>query len=108
MIVFLAEASTPFLHLSWALHKMNYSSSVYFLICAATLLLLFFVFRVLLSAGMLFHLTVHRAEWGSGLVNQSIFAVNYVVVALFALLNYYWFYKLLVMAIGRRKKKADE
>jgi hypothetical protein len=45
MLVYLAEASTPLLHLGWMMHTADMSGSVLFLLLTGSLLLVFFLCR---------------------------------------------------------------
>lgn len=99
MIIFMAEASTPFLNLSWLLQKQSMTKTTIFKLCAMVLILTFFVFRVILSPYMLWHMISFQTSWGAN--NNQLFWFNFIVVALFGLLNYYWFYKLISLAMKK-------
>jgi hypothetical protein len=105
MIVFLAEASTPFLNLSWLLQKLGYESSTMFKLVAFILIVTFFVFRVLLSPYAVYHMIANPEVWGNQLI---MYYFNVQVVAFFALINFFWFYKLVALALGSSKKKKAE
>jgi hypothetical protein len=105
MMVFIAEGSTPALNLSWLLHQLNMKDTLLFKACAGVLLLSFFVFRVLMSPCMFWHLTVYRDHWGV-YNNTMMYWGNWFIVGSFMLLNFFWFYKLLLVAFGGKKSKA--
>jgi hypothetical protein len=107
MIIFLAEASTPSLNISWLLHQLNIKDTLIFKISVAALLLSFFVFRVLLAPFMVWHLTVHKNEWAQ-YDNTLMYWGNWLIVFTFALLNYFWFYKLLSITFGGKKRKGKK
>lgn len=92
MIVFLAEASTPFLHTSWLLHVMKQTHTSAFVIAVVCLLFSFFVSRVLLSPYILYHMIVYKGEEWKGQTGN--YYLNVTLVAAFVALNYFWFYKL--------------
>lgn len=46
---------------------------------------------------MLWHMSLNSDKWGAG--NESLFLFNFAIVALFAVLNYFWFYKLISLAL---------
>lgn len=99
MLVYIAEGSTPFLNISWLLHMLSLKKTLIFKICALSLIVSFFTFRILLGPCMVYHMLIHREEWGeSG--RGSLFLGNTAIVASFAVLNFFWFYKLLAVALG--------
>lgn len=97
MLVYIAEGSTPLLHTSWLMHQFKMGKKTIFKAMVALLIFSFFVCRILLSPYMLWHMLTHRAEWG--MENVALFWGNWVIVALFGLLNYFWFYKLTSLAL---------
>lgn len=105
MLVYIAEGSTPFLHISWILHQLDFRQSIFFFLCSGLLILTFFVCRICLGPYMVWHLFFFKEEWGKG--NNALYIFNFVIVSTFALLNYYWFYKLLLMALGLGKKRKE-
>jgi hypothetical protein len=48
---------------------------------------------------MVHHMITHREEWGEE-GRGALFIGNTVIVSIFAVLNFYWFYKLLIVALG--------
>jgi hypothetical protein len=101
MMVYLAELSTPFLHISWLLKEFGYKQSLLFLLTGMLLVLFFFVFRVLLSPYMLAHMYLHWRKDDTSML----FQLNLFVVSFFLLINYYWFY-LIVQMLPLPGKKA--
>ncbi|KAJ1432310.1 hypothetical protein B484DRAFT_395033 [Ochromonadaceae sp. CCMP2298] len=97
MLIFIAEGSTPALNASWLLQKLGMTKTLLFKAFAAYLMAAFVVVRLALSAYMVVHMVLHEAEWGAD--TQVLFWFNTVIVFLFGVLNYFWFYKLLVMAL---------
>jgi hypothetical protein len=105
MMVFVAETSTPFLHTSWLLHRLNYRDTLVFQLLAAALLLTFFFCRYILGPYMLYHMFTHRSAWGDDRREVNLFYwMNVVIVAVFAALNVYWFHKLVAVAMPKKKK----
>ena len=108
MLVYIAEGSTPFLNISWLLHLLQWKKTMAFKLCAITLIISFFCCRILLGPYMVHHMLTHREEWGKD-GRGSLVIGNTPSVSIFAILNFYWFYKLLLVAIGttsNSKKKA--
>jgi len=96
MMVYIAEGSTPFLHTSWLLHKLQLKNTKRFKFCVLSLLVTFFICRVVAGPFMLFHMTYNSPSWGPN--TDILFAMNYLIVFLFVVLNFYWFYKLITLA----------
>lgn len=105
MVVYLAEASTPFLHTCWILHTYKLGAHPIFLPLSAILIILFFVFRVVVGGYIIWHLWTDSIGWQGKLANEY---VNTVILVLFVGLNYFWFFKLIQMATGIGKKKKQK
>jgi len=105
MIIYLAEVSTPFLHMSWLLNELKLTNTVLFKYCAVTLLILFALFRVCLSPVLLYSFIFSEEVW-----DQSVYlyALNGLIIFLFMVLNFYWFYLLLRMAFKKQKQEEDK
>lgn len=106
MLVFIAEGSTPWLNISWLMHQLHMKYTVVFKLTALTLLLAFFLCRTLLGPYMVQHMLFHRAEWGSEGGKGLFFWGNFSIVSSFAVLNFYWFSKLLQVAFGKSSTSA--
>lgn len=105
MMVYLAESSTPFLHLGWLLHHLKQDKTIVFKACSGLILVLFFFFRIVLGPYLLFHMVAYRELW----VNQFYLLVTQeVIVVGFVLLNYYWFYKLCRMAVSPKARDVEK
>lgn len=102
MLVYIAEFSTPFLHSSWYLHTTNQKDGIAFLLCSMILLITFFFCRVILSGYIVWHLYTDSIGWGDGY--DWLMWGNRFVLLFFCALNVFWFYKLLVMAFGKKDK----
>lgn len=100
MLVFIAEGSTPLLNASWLLQKLNMLNTSLFKLCALSLLVSFFVLRILLSPYMLWHMWTYRPTWGPN--TDQLFWFNFLIVALFGVLNYFWFYKLVQVSMKKK------
>jgi hypothetical protein len=57
------------------------------------------VLRIILSPYMLWHMWTHQPEWGVN--KEQLFWFNFLIVGSFGLLNYYWFYKLVQLALKK-------
>ncbi len=97
MLVYIAEGSTPFLHISWLLHQLKLKDTGGFKLLVAVLLTTFFVCRIILSPYMLWHMITFQERWGED--TFLLFWGNWLIVFLFGLLNYFWFYKLVSLAV---------
>lgn len=102
MLVYIAEGSTPPLHLAWMLQKLNMKNSKIFMALGCTLLSTFFVFRVILSPYLIYHMLYYKSTWGPN--TEILFWFNFVVIAFFGCINYYWFYKLISIFMKKDKK----
>ena len=99
MLVFIAEGSTPFLNSSWLMHQLQLKDTLVFKLTALSLVISFFVFRIMLGPFMVTHMMQHRNEWGQA-KDGLMFWGNFIIVFLFAVLNFYWFYKLMLVFLG--------
>lgn len=106
MMVYIAEGSTPFLNISWLLHLLSRKKTVLFKLCAVLLIITFFTCRILLGPFMVYHMIIHREEWGPE-GRGGLFIFNTAIVSLFALLNFYWFYKLLSVASASSRVSTE-
>lgn len=108
MFIFLAECSTPFLHVGWLLYQFNISpnDSNTFIFTSFFLLSLFFSFRVVLGPILVYH-TVYEASMFSRF--PELYYLNVFIVVGFTLLNFFWFYALVAMFFKPSKtgKKTD-
>lgn len=97
MMVYLAEASTPLLNISWLLHQLHLKDTLLFQICAFSLVILFFCCRVVLGPYMIYHFLSNGSSWDANELNWMYY-LNFIIIVLFTLLNMYWFYKLVGVA----------
>jgi hypothetical protein len=97
MVIYFAELSTPFLHLSWLMHQLQMKHSLSFKLCVFLLLVSFLVARVALGPSMIAHMLRYRHQWGPDTL--LLFWGNFSIVSAFAVLNFFWFYKLVRLAI---------
>lgn len=106
MLVYIAEASTPFLHVSWLMYQLNLKENLLFTIVSSLLVILFFICRFLLGPYMLYHMIRYKAEWGphgQGLL----FWFNFTIVFVFTVLNIFWFYKLVAIKLSVKPKSKS-
>lgn len=102
MVIYLAEVSTPFLHYAWLMNEMKMTETKIFKYCFLCIMVLFALFRVCLSPALLYMFVVSKDVW-----NQSVYlyALNGFIIASFMILNFYWFFCLLKLAVKNQKKK---
>lgn len=97
MVVHLAEASTPLLHLSWLLLKRGHAGTRLFLVVSASLVVTFALTRVVIPAVLLFGYQLRSAHWGE---HRVIYRLHIGVTTIFWTLNCFWFAKLLQASKG--------
>lgn len=107
MLVYIAEGSTPFLNISWLLYLLQLKKTAAFKLCAILLILSFFCCRILLGPFMVYHMLTNREEWGDD-GRGLLYVGNTAIVSIFAILNFYWFYKLLLVALGSPSSSASK
>lgn len=116
MLVFIAEMSTSFLHVSWLMHNLRLSTTTTFKLLVLVVLVTFFVSRILMSP-VLLYVTYSsyymddalNAYWKVNGAPVVFYYLNALIVVMFGLLNYYWFYKLasIAVAVGKGKKITE-
>jgi hypothetical protein len=104
MLVFIAEISTPFLNMSWILHQLNRKKTMLFKFCFILLIISFFLFRIVLCPYMIWHLWSYKDAWMEP--NDFLFYNHFIITILFSVLNYFWFYKLIMMALRSKDEKV--
>ena len=90
--MYLAEASTPVLNISWMMYKSNLADTKLFM---ATILILvgsFFCCRVLTSPYILYSFVVDSHMYGDRFL---VYSLQLVIVIFFMALNLFWFWKLI-------------
>lgn len=108
MIVYLAEGSTPFLSISWIMNQVKLKDTLLFKIASTLLIVNFFVFRVVMSPVCFYVLIQSKDSWGDSDAEKYLFYGNTVVIAFFGLLNQFWFYKLIKIALGIKNNKPEK
>ena len=105
-MIYIAEVSTPFLHLSWLLKQQvdirrTAFAKLSLTVCGICLLLTFFVGRVLLGPYLFYSMVLN---WTTG--PEYLFLMNCGVVLFFILMNMYWFFQLVKILVfsGTNKK----
>lgn len=102
MIVMLAEISTPFLHNSWIMYQLNNTNILSYKLTGYILIILFFIFRILLSPYLIYKLIKEKDVWSNE--PQYLFEMNLIISCTFMYLNYNWFIKLIKMASNKTKQ----
>ena len=103
MVIFLAESSTPFLHIGWLFYKLKYSpeNSNVFVCTYVVLMVLFFLFRVCLGPALTYY-TFQNEGMRNNFFN--LYCLNCIVVTIFTLLQFKWFYMLMNINSNSKKK----
>lgn len=100
LIIHLAEASTPLLHLSWLLLKRGHGGTRLFAAMSAALGATFALTRVVSPAALLFGYQLRSAaaaHWGE---HRVVYRLHLGVTAIFWALNCFWFRRLLQASKG--------
>lgn len=100
-MIFIAECSTPFLHVGFIIKASTGATPTGVL---GVFALLFFVGRVLLAPFVLWHMHGNRALWS----DQWLYGGEFAAVVFFLLLNYFWFAKIVSMATATSAKTGKE
>jgi len=96
MLVYIAESTTPFLHASWFLYRLEYQKTMLFKVLSASLLFLWIFARLIASPVIFYHFLKSENEFGE---KVSIFFLHRYIMATFVCLNYFWFYKLIKVIV---------
>lgn len=89
MLVYLAEGSTPILHLGWMLNTVGLSDGVGFKVLTLALLVAFFIVRILLSPLLAYtYLAPANRHLYDG--RDGVFYFQLFIVFAFASLNFFW------------------
>ena len=102
MMVYIAEGSTPWLNICWLCYNIKALENTIYRISSFNLIVMFFLCRVCMATYMFWHLNQYAKDWAwkTEPYIKQLYAFNYFVAVFFVVLNYYWFYKLVVMAMG--------
>lgn len=101
---FMIEASTPFVNIHWFLTKMNFTNSNLLLINDILLLVTFFIFRVVYAP-------LVAAEFVNLSLTHGKVAINTIIIpatVFMNVLNIFWFYKLVVIAINKIRVNKEK
>ena len=101
MIIFVAESSTPFLHISWLMHQLKTSETIIFKCTFLTLIIFFFFSRIILGPYLLI-ITAYSKEFKH--TYPLLYYLNIFIVASFVFLNFYWFYLLIRLSLTPKSK----
>ena len=102
MVVYLAELSTPLLHLTWLFFQLGRNTTLAFYFLQTLLLFVFLFCRVILGAIMFGHMLLYKRFWGHQVL---LYYFCSVVCIIFVVMNLKWFRSLLSLAF---KSKSDE
>ena len=105
MMVYLAESSTPFVHLGWLFHQLKMKDTFMFKIFALFALLNFFFFRILWGPYLLYTLWTNM-ELMEG--KYEIIVPCFVSIVGFIFLNMVWFSAMIRIALKSFKKAAEK
>jgi hypothetical protein len=105
MIVFLAEASTPALHSSWIMKELKFTKTWAYQLVGWTLVGLFFIFRIILAPFLVFKVWNEKEAWRDQ--PPYFFEINFAIVVFFMFINFFWFKKLIAMAIKTGTKAGE-
>ena len=107
MVIFLAESSTPFLHVGWLFYKLKYTSenSKVFVGIYVILMILFFVFRVCLGPVLTYYTVLN---YGMRDEHFHLYCLNCAVVLIFTLLQFKWFFTLVNINNKTKKTKSKQ
>lgn len=93
MLVYLAEGSTPILHVGWMMNTVGLSDGLPFKLLTLALLITFFVVRILVSPLLAYtYLAPGNRHLYKG--RDGVFLFQLFIVFAFAGLNYFWYWKL--------------
>jgi len=96
MMVYLAEGSTPILHVAWMMNTVGLADGLAFKLLTLALLVAFFVVRILVSPLLAYtYLAPANRHLYDG--RDGVFYFQLCIVFAFAGLNFFWFYKLLTL-----------
>jgi hypothetical protein len=110
MVGFIAEGSTPWLNLCWLYFNTNTTHKIAYKISSINLMITFFICRVCMATYVLWHVNYYVKEWPwkTEPYIYQLYTFSYFISLSFAILNYYWFYKLIKMAIGGKKTISND
>lgn len=104
VMVHIAEISTPLIHVGWIGKHLEMSNAFWYLFLMFFQIGLYFVSRCVLAVYMLYHIALNKSSWGEN--SEILYWFNFGIVAIFAALNYFWFYKIIMILILKKKKKV--
>lgn len=103
----LAEISTPFLKISWVLHKLQLTTGAWgmcFKLASLMTLISFFLCRIVSLPLFLRHCIIYREAFWVGTA-KFLFWPQFFMGSALLMLNCVWFYKLLEIAVSRKVRK---
>ena len=107
MMVYVAELSTPCLHLCWGMYAMGFKETLAFTVVCITVLLTYLLCRIMWGPYMLYHCYIHREVWSS-VADQWLYIPNMVILSIFNVLNFVWYKALLVKFLQTKASKGGE
>jgi len=110
MICLISEGSTPWLNLCWLYFNRNKTNKLFYKISSINLIITFFLCRVCMASYVVWHINYYKKEWPweTDLYVYKSYIISYCVTIFFTALYYYWFYKLIKVAIGGKKTISND
>jgi hypothetical protein len=99
MMVYIAELSTPFLHLCWGMYAMGFKETKAFMVVCMLVLASYLFARIMWGPYILYHFYSHRNMWSSE-ADRLLYLPNILILVAFNVLNLVWYKALLVKFFG--------
>lgn len=110
MMVYVAELSTPFLHLCWGMYAMGFKDHWSFNVVCMIVLASYLLVRIIWGPYLFYHCYINRSAWSSA-ADQYLYLPNIVILFVFNVLNMVWYKALLVKFLGLdprgKRNKSD-
>ena len=110
MMLYMAEGSTHWLNISWVCFNINALDNIICKLSSMNLMITFFLFRICIPTYVCWNLNYYSNEWPweTKPYTHQLFVFNNFLAFFFAILNYYWFYKLVKIAFGGKTISNDD
>ena len=124
MLVYLAEASTPFYHVLWILRELREQKDkkrgaewekgfcgLVFTVFSGVMMLLFFLTRACISPMIAYHASTDGLVWYTANISREVGLLQAGILIIFSAMNLYWFSLLVKTALqvfgGGEKEKTN-